>query len=224
MLQTLLSAVTATGAGTALPVAGAEEATFLITSTGNMEARVSFEASLDNVTWFKFQGRPSAGGGATDTAWSPGRYHFETRGIAYLRPNITEYAAGSGAITVQGYVAGNLSGTLLANAARTATVSSPDQTNHSGSAVRVRIVSSSPVGAPSVVFTIEGKDAGGNYYTLLASAAVTTATTTTLLVAPWTTAAANARAVDFLPVTWRVTATHGNADSLTYGVYFDTDS
>lgn len=121
------------------------------------------------------------------------------------------------------YERGNLSGVLLASAARTTTVSSADQTNYNGHGVRVRIVVSASADTPSVVFSVQGKDAGSNYHPLLDSPAVTGAGTTVLLVAPWTTASANARAVDFLPRTWRVTATHADADSITYAVYYDTD-
>lgn len=72
---------------------------------------------------------------------------------------------------------------------------------------------------PSVVFTVEGKDpVSGVYTTILASAAVTGTGMTVLCVYPGCAAVANAMADAPLPRTWRVTATHGDVDSITYSV------
>jgi hypothetical protein len=71
----------------------------------------------------------------------------------------------------------------------------------------------------SVVFTIQGKDpASGKYYTILASAAITGVGTTILRVDKNLTASANVVAKDVMPATFRIIATHGNADSITYSV------
>ena len=73
--------------------------------------------------------------------------------------------------------------------------------------------------APSVVFTIQGEDAAsGKFYTILASAAIVAVGTTILRVYPGLVAAANVAANDVLPRSWRVIATHANADSITYSV------
>ena len=63
--------------------------------------------------------------------------------------------------------------TLLASAARTASINSSDITNVNHRGVTVVIEATAATLTPSVVFTIQGKDAvSGVYYTLLASAAV----------------------------------------------------
>lgn len=109
--------------------------------------------------------------------------------------------------------------TLLASAARTANANSADQTNGGHKGLHVVIDVTAIADSPSVVFTIEGKDAvSGKYYTLLASAAITGVGTTVLRVFPGLAAAANAAANDVLPRTWRVTTTHDDADSITYSV------
>ena len=109
--------------------------------------------------------------------------------------------------------------TLFGSAARTATVNGDDQVNGGARGVVVVIDVTAASATPSVVFTIQGKDpATGKYHTLLASAAVTGAGTTVLKVFPGATAAANAAANDCLPAIWRVIATHGDADSITYSV------
>jgi hypothetical protein len=115
-------------------------------------------------------------------------------------------------------MATNRAVTLLASAARTASTQSSDQDNlrHRGVVVSVKVTASSAT--PSVVFTVEGKDANGEYYSLLASAAVTGAGTTQLTVYPGATATANVSASAPLPRTWRVKAVAGDADSLTYTV------
>lgn len=109
--------------------------------------------------------------------------------------------------------------TLLASAARTATTNSGDQTNSGARGLHLVIDATAASATPSVVFTIQGKDAvSGAYYTILASAAVTGISTTVLRVYPGLTASANAIANDVLPKTWRLLATHADADSLTYSV------
>lgn len=111
-------------------------------------------------------------------------------------------------------------GTVLASAARTATVASADQYNPDGwRGLHLVIDATAITATPSVVFTIQGKDpVSGQYYTILASAAVTAVSTTVLRVFPGATAAANTVANDTLPAIWRVNAVHGDADSITYSV------
>lgn len=113
----------------------------------------------------------------------------------------------------------NINETVLASAARTATVQSADFTNYNGRGLHLVIAVSAVTATPSVVFTIQGKDAvSGLYYTVLTSAAITATGTTVLKVYPGITASANASASDILPRTWRVDATHANADSISYSV------
>jgi hypothetical protein len=117
----------------------------------------------------------------------------------------------------------NCSGTIFASAARTATVNGDDILNDDARGVVVVIDCTAIAASPSVVFTIQGKDeVSGKYYTILASAAITGTGTTVLRVYPGLTASANVTVSDVLPHTWRVIATHGDADSITYTVGFST--
>jgi hypothetical protein len=109
--------------------------------------------------------------------------------------------------------------TLFASAARTATANGSDINNLRFRGAHIVIDVTAASATPSVVFTVQGKDAvSGKYYTILASAAITGTGTTTLRVFPGATAAANTVANDFLPRTWRIIATHADTDSITYSV------
>lgn len=107
--------------------------------------------------------------------------------------------------------------TLLASAARTATVATADQSNPENRGVHVIINVTAASDTPSVVATIQGKDeVSGNYYTILTSAAITGTGTTVLRVFPGATAATNVTANDCLPSIWRVNFVHADTDSITY--------
>lgn len=109
--------------------------------------------------------------------------------------------------------------TPFASAARTATGNSGDLSNGQHRGLHLVIDATAASATPSVVFTIQGKDeTSGQYYTILASAAITGVSTTVLRVYPGLTAASNTVANDALPKTWRVLATHADADSITYSV------
>lgn len=113
----------------------------------------------------------------------------------------------------------NTDATILASAARTATSNTADLTNTGARGLHLVIDVTAVALTPSVVFTIQGKDAiSGKYYTLLASAAITATGTTVLRVYPGLTAAANTVANDVLPRTWRLLFTHADTDSITYSV------
>lgn len=74
---------------------------------------------------------------------------------------------------------------------------------------------------PSVTFAINGVEPiSGNTWNILTSAAITATGTTVLRVHPSLTASANLIAKDMLPQGVEVTATHGDADSITYSVRF----
>ena len=108
---------------------------------------------------------------------------------------------------------------VLASAARTASVNSADFTNPGGAkGLRVWIKCTVDPAAASVVFTIAGKTAQGDYYTILTSAAVASVTTVTLVVHPDIAASANVNALSVIPYTWRVQAVAADADSITYSV------
>ena len=109
--------------------------------------------------------------------------------------------------------------TLFASAARTATVNGADQTNRFAKGIIFTVDATAITATPSVVFTLQGKDdLSGKYYTILASAAVVSAATTTYTVFPGAPATANVSANAQLPRTWRLIATHGDTDSITYSV------
>lgn len=120
--------------------------------------------------------------------------------------------------TTSDRVRNNTDITVLASAARTATLNSGDLTNYNGRGLHV-VVDVTNAGTGSITITIQGKDAlSGQYYTLLTGAAVTTVSTNVYKVYPGLTAAANAVASDILPRTYRILMTHNNANSITYSV------
>lgn len=108
---------------------------------------------------------------------------------------------------------------VLPSVARIATISSPDIPNIGANGVHIVIDVTDVTATPSVVPTVEGKDPlSGKYYTLLTGAAITATGTTILKVFPSATAVANLAANDFVPSKFRVTMTHGDADSITYSI------
>lgn len=117
-------------------------------------------------------------------------------------------------------VSGNTEGTLLASAARTTTISSADQTNHSARGVHVTLTTT-VIGTGSITLTIQEKDpVSGTYSTILAGAAVVTDTTNVYKVYPGLPATANVSANDVLPLTWRATVSANNANAATYSVSY----
>jgi len=113
----------------------------------------------------------------------------------------------------------NDNATVFASAARTATVSSATFNNGNYRGGQFVIDVTAITATPSVVFSIEAVDAlSGQVFSLLDSVAIVAVGTTVLRVYPGLTAAANLVANDLLPWQWRVTATHADADSITYSV------
>lgn len=110
--------------------------------------------------------------------------------------------------------------TVLASAARTATNSSAILLNGNHRGGHFIIDVTAITATPSVVFSIEARDAGSlNWYSLLDSVAIVGVGTTILRVYPGLfPVTANLVANDILPFLWRVTATHADADSITYSV------
>lgn len=124
--------------------------------------------------------------------------------------------------------------TVLASAARTASVDSADFLNQFQEIARPHlqrdfdgiarglhlIIDVTAINlTPSITVKIQGKDPlSGKYYDLITSAAITAVGTTVLKVYPGITAAANLAVSDVLPPTWRVSIAHANANSITYSV------
>lgn len=109
--------------------------------------------------------------------------------------------------------------TLLASAARVASADSSDQLNEWGRGGHIVIDVSAIADTPSIVVTVQGKDAlSGNYYDILVSNAITATGTTVLKIYPGIGAIANAAASDVLPPIFRVSVAHGDGDSITYSI------
>lgn len=111
----------------------------------------------------------------------------------------------------------NRSVTLLPSAARTATVASATVATEQARGVLIGVNVTASAATPSVVFTVESL-VGGVYRTVLTSAAVTGTGNTWLRVYPGVTAVANEAVSDVIGEAFRVTATHADADSITYSV------
>jgi len=109
--------------------------------------------------------------------------------------------------------------TIFTSVARTATiVSSVLSAEEAISSIFVIDVTAITA-SPSVVFSIEAKDPLSTaFYNVIDSAAITGTGTTTIQVGMNIVAAANIAANEMLPAEYRITATHGDADSITYTV------
>ena len=113
----------------------------------------------------------------------------------------------------------NFNTTVLASAARTVTNNSEDLTNSQQRGCHVIIDVTAISASPSVVPTIQGKDAvSGEYYELLTGTAITGTGTTVLKVYPGLTPAANTVINDIVPSKFRILMTHDDTDSITYSV------
>ncbi len=115
--------------------------------------------------------------------------------------------------------AGNLGGTILGSAARTAAqVNSADQQNLTWSGATV-IVDVTAFTAGTYTPKIQGKDpASGKYYDILTGTAIGGISTNVLKVYPGITAAANAAVSDVLPRVWRVQLNGAAGQSMTFSV------
>jgi hypothetical protein len=117
----------------------------------------------------------------------------------------------------------NISVTVLASAARTATTNSADMTNYNGKAHLFFLNVSAITDTPSITLSLQYKDSiSSNYFTIWTAATAVTATGQYAYMfglggsgsAGSFTEAVNLR----LPRTWRLVATHADADSITYSV------
>jgi len=107
---------------------------------------------------------------------------------------------------------------VYTSAARTATPDTQEFTELGPVAGLALVIDVTAVTAtPSVTFRIQGVDrASGKTWDILTSAAITAVGTTVLRVGPGITATANVAVSDVIPPIIRITATHGDADSITY--------
>lgn len=114
---------------------------------------------------------------------------------------------------------GNFEQTILASAARTASNNSADFINRNCRGMHLYIDVTAIVTAPSIVVTVQGKDAtSAGYYDILVSPAITAVGVQILKIYPSIGAIANQAAADILPRTWRVSVAHANANSITYSI------
>lgn len=111
----------------------------------------------------------------------------------------------------------NVSQVVIASAARTATNSSVDLVNYNGVGIWVGIDVTAIVSTPSITVSIQNK-LGTSYQNVLTSAAIVGTGQTYLRVYPGIAVSANVTASDVLSRDWRITVTHGNANSITYSV------
>ncbi len=105
---------------------------------------------------------------------------------------------------------------IYASAARTATPTAVTKRVDRAKGVMVLIDVTAVTATPSVVVTIDGVLSDGSVYTILTSAAITATGRTALRIYPGITAASNVAVSDVVPQTIKITATHGDADSITY--------
>ena len=107
----------------------------------------------------------------------------------------------------------------FASGARTASSNSANLKNNRFVGCNVVIDMTAITATGTVVFTLQALDAlSGKYYDIIESTAIATEIVTVLKVYPGLTAAANLTVSEGLPMDFRVTATHGNAVSMTYEV------
>lgn len=108
---------------------------------------------------------------------------------------------------------------IFASAARTATSSATIACNRTSGLFFINV--SAVSATPSVVFTIAGVDPiSSTAYTILESAAITATGMTVLKICPHLTAAANTVAKEMLPQALKITATHADADSITFSMCY----
>lgn len=108
---------------------------------------------------------------------------------------------------------------IFESAARTATPTDSNVTV--SSACGFFIINVTAVTAtPSVVFAVNGVAKAGTEFNIITSAAITSTGTTVLRVFPGATASANVTVNDLLPEGLNISATHADADSITYSVEF----
>lgn len=113
----------------------------------------------------------------------------------------------------------NTNETLLASAARTASVNSADFVNYNAKGAQFIIDISAITATPEITVTIQGKDPiSGNYYDLLIGPVYNSVGTNILKIYPGITASANASASDILPRDYRVSVANADADSITYSI------
>jgi hypothetical protein len=155
------------------------------------------------------------------------RYLIDTATFTHLRLNVSALTSGTmnvrwlASLTPRTMFPANQMYSGLSSTSRTSTTSSADQSNYwNRGAYFVLDVTNVPGSAPSLTLSVEGKDGTtGKYFTIFAATTPITATGTTAYpVMPGAPETAGLSTGKPLPRTYRVTVTHGNANSVTYAV------
>lgn len=109
---------------------------------------------------------------------------------------------------------------VLASAARTATPDTQEFELPRGTSFLTLVTDATAItDTPSVTVTVSGVDrVSGKIYTLLAGAAITGVSTQVLKIGPGLPVTANVSANEWVPPVIRITATHGDTDSITYSI------
>lgn len=108
---------------------------------------------------------------------------------------------------------------LLPSAARTTTQTFDDLLAFNAKALEVILDLTAFTTAASLTVTIDLKDPNsGKYINILTGAAIVANGTQRLRISPHLAAVANQVANDHVPATFRITVTHGNANSHTYSL------
>lgn len=110
--------------------------------------------------------------------------------------------------------------TVYASAARTATPTTYEGQKPAWARGMHLVIDATAVTAtPAITFTIQGySPLGDDAYTILQSTVIATAVTTVMRVYPGLAAVNNLAISDSIPARWRLSAAHGDADSITYSV------
>lgn len=118
--------------------------------------------------------------------------------------------------------AGKYGGMVAESAAHIATYTSDPISNPGAVGLRVDVDISAVVSTPSTTFKIQKWNRAANTWAdVIVSAAKTGVTSFSLTVSPSVLAAANVVAQVEAPGTFRVVATHGNANSMTYAIAYE---
>lgn len=186
------------------PVSNGNDADNLAVISEGIELSGSFLYAFDDTTWDRLRSVTSTGDGVAAAA--SGNLRTYSQGVAFNGATFDRLRA-------------NTEETILASAARTASVNSADFTNHNAKGAHFIVDVSADPAAASITVKVQGKDPiSGNYYDILVSNAIVSVGTNLLKVFPGITTVANAAASDILPRTYRISVTAADADSITYSV------
>lgn len=121
--------------------------------------------------------------------------------------------------TAVGFQALPLQFPILPSAARTTTPDTVEFRTEGAEGLIVAVAATAATDTPAVTVTVYGVLPDDTTYEIGATAAITGTGVTVLMIHPALTAVSNAKISALIPDRIRVTAAHGDADSLTYSIY-----